>query len=259
MRRFAKAGHDMERTLAGAAARLDCALGMARSRCEGVPFSAVSPELAVAVRGLSSAWAAFDRETERVADALEEADRRRDTEAILAAGGWHVHIVPVGGGITSAGQAKQVFDDVMRQAYREGAQVGDGSTAAALEWEVANSTRIGTPTGHYVKATEQLNRMRKLDGNPHLSEQDAARLAEEMAKLERALDAAHEATGARGQAVKNIMEEWPEVAPSGAGASSGIAGLGATLRAAGDLLLSPYLLLLPSTELPRRRDVAPLA
>ncbi|HEX2850861.1 MAG TPA: hypothetical protein VHN98_09920 [Acidimicrobiales bacterium] len=256
LRRFAKAGREMSQALAGAGVRLECTLGVVRSRCDSslLPPAVLSGEVAGALRRHAGEWSAIDADVGRVAGALEEADRRRIFEETNEVGNYHVRLAPVGGGITSAEQATAKFNAHIENLYRNEAQVGDGSTAAALEREAALRIRIGSRAGHYEKAQTELRGLRKLDGNPHLTDEQAAQLSEEIAKLERAINAAEEATGLRGARLTRAMKEWHYVEPRAAARPDGVVEfLGAALETAGNLLFSPVMVLLPTGELPRSR------
>lgn len=103
------------------------------------------------------------------------------------------------------------FDNIMRNLYNPRAMLGDGSTADALKVEIERGVRWRSESGHYMKAKESLEGLKRLQSRGGLSADRLTRLELEIQKLQQATEAAEAAAGKSGLPPEEYFRRLPRV------------------------------------------------
>jgi hypothetical protein len=203
----------------------------------------VPPALVTALDRFAAANRAADEAVLRVAHGLAAADAGGLLSDDL---GWFT-LAGASKRVLSAAEAQRTFTNVMADLHRPGSHL-PGGTAGALEWEVRHHARFLSDAGHYRKVESAADALRRVLRSEALRGDDLARATEELRRLERAKALADEAATRLGKTPAQMLKDFPRVGPAPAGPGGGgfVAALGGAARAATGLLLTPFLLLLPS-------------
>jgi hypothetical protein len=216
--------------------------------------------LAGDVLRFAASCAAMDREVLAVAERFLAADA--DSGWARDPIGW---LTVAGSRWATADAANAAFDRALRDLHRtelSRAGLSTSGTGDALRFEVRNGVRVLSDTGHYKKVVESIRRLERIERSRQLGPDRQMRLAEELADLRSAKLEAEAVAREAGKSPASLLSDAPriehvrEVVPAATETSAGTAAgiITSAIRAAGNTLFSPFVVLAPTSVLPTRKD-----